>query len=273
MRYTEVNEGSMERRYGGNRRQPMDTLAAFEFIKANCMQAYEGDPIYRGVTRGNTPGAKIVDPASAAPRGSANTKSYFGILMDNLPAWRAYPKRSKSLICSTSQRYAQAFGVVHRMFPVDGTAIGICRERDVWDSFHAGDVPRINEALVALGREFLHKELSEVPGEFFAEVELLTEHLDQIGGLERVPDSHILKPLIKMSKRLGTNDLKTILAKIVDPEENDFKLVPIDNFVMIEGEREIWYSGKSVMLPKPLWGQLDHFIHLGLKPDNIAGSD
>ena len=255
-----LDEGMMDREYNGSRRQPIETEQAFEFIRSNCREAIESTPIYRGVKRSQTDGAKIVDTAGAAPRLSANTHSYVGMLMDNLPGWRGYPKRNKSLICTNYQDYAQSYGAVHRMFPINGTKIGICQDVDVWSSFNGFYVPNLNEALAELSKHFLHSKLSETPGEFFSQIELITEHLDQIGGIERASNKHLYKPLITMSSRLGTNDLKTILAKLMDPVENEFKLTSIENFFNITGRREVWFEGKAVMLPESLWQPFSEFI-------------
>jgi hypothetical protein len=113
----------------------------FAKIEGRCSDALEacsnGKMIFRG-TRINTLPVMLVDP-SASQRKSANTENYYTLLIDNLPSWQNYPKRSKSLICSTSRHVAELFsqdndknGGVYIVLPFNGAKIGICPQRDIW---------------------------------------------------------------------------------------------------------------------------------------------
>lgn len=71
------------------------------------------------------------------PRKSANTYNYYTLFMDNHPLWKSYPKRSESFICTTDMNKADIYGSRFAVFPVDGSNIGVCPSRDLWDSFSA----------------------------------------------------------------------------------------------------------------------------------------
>jgi hypothetical protein len=65
---------------------------------------------------------------------SAGVKSNHGtLLMDNLPSWSNFPKRSQSLIGTTDVNTHLTFGS-HRYFviPFDGARFGICPAGDLW---------------------------------------------------------------------------------------------------------------------------------------------
>jgi len=57
------------------------------------------------------------------------------LLMDNLPSWKAYPKRSKSIICATEKNNSSSYGRVYYIYPTDECDIGIVPANDVWDGF------------------------------------------------------------------------------------------------------------------------------------------
>ena len=111
---------------------------AVEIFKKNN-KSYTGyrKHIFRG-TRGLFADFAYVRP-STSERKSANTTNYYTLLMSNLPAWEKYPKRNRSMICSTNFHNAKSYGGEHdnlyHVFPKDGAKIGVCPENDIWWSF------------------------------------------------------------------------------------------------------------------------------------------
>ena len=82
-----------------------------------------------------------VDPSKSKQlRVSANTDNYYTLVIDNSPEWKDYPKRSKSLICSTDRGYADSFGEVYRVYPINGAKIGVCPGDDIWNAGHVANV-------------------------------------------------------------------------------------------------------------------------------------
>jgi len=85
----------------------------------------------------------FVDPtARTTERKSANTYNYYTLWMDNDPAWASFPKRSRSLICSTSLNIASSYkgqgGKPMVVIPVENCTIGVCSAADLWESFRFG---------------------------------------------------------------------------------------------------------------------------------------
>jgi hypothetical protein len=106
-----------------------------KLVSENCKGFLEkGLPkIYRGDS--DIGKYKLVDPKSINRR-SANTSNYYTLLMDNLEVWKEFPKRSKSLICSTDTYIAETFGEINVVIPFDGCRIAFCPYGDLWDSFN-----------------------------------------------------------------------------------------------------------------------------------------
>jgi hypothetical protein len=99
-------------------------------------------PIYRGVRvfkyeKTNRDFVKIlkVQP-SKFKRQAANTHNFYIDLMDGSPLWEGYPKRSKSIICSTNYKYANDYGEVFRVIPLkENETFAVCSENDAFLSF------------------------------------------------------------------------------------------------------------------------------------------
>jgi hypothetical protein len=95
----------------------------------------EGNKIYRGLKQYYE--AYQIDPKkSKTLRRSAYVGSnYYTLMIDNLPSWKDYPKRSQSIICTTSYPKAKGYGNVYIIFPKDNAKIGVCIDDDIFMSF------------------------------------------------------------------------------------------------------------------------------------------
>ena len=83
---------------------------AVVIVKKNCMKAYnayknESSQIFRGIDESSY-SCGYIDPKKGVRR-SANTTNHYTLIMDNSSKWTKYPKRSQSIICSSSQRSAE----------------------------------------------------------------------------------------------------------------------------------------------------------------------
>jgi hypothetical protein len=72
------------------------------------------------------------DPLFLSKDVSAGSKHH-QLLMDNLPSWSDFPKRSKSIIGMTGHTYGYSYGT-HRYFiiPFDGAEFGVSPDEDLW---------------------------------------------------------------------------------------------------------------------------------------------
>ena len=124
------------------RSKPISSEQAKDLLQKNCQQItkyYATTPkrIYRGIMEANFPYA-IVEP-SKYTRLSLNTSNFYTILFDNmLLNWDSFPKRSKSIICSTTENTASVFsndGSYYTVYPYDNAKIAFAPTEDFWDSF------------------------------------------------------------------------------------------------------------------------------------------
>ena len=113
---------------------------AIDLINKNCsniLNKYRKDEhkrIWRGLLQ--TGNWHFTDPSKGEHRRSkGQIGEYYTLLMDNLPNWKAYPKRSRSVICTTSRNDSRNYGYAHIVFPYDNAKFGVAPEGDIWISF------------------------------------------------------------------------------------------------------------------------------------------
>lgn len=93
---------------------------------------------YRGIDSEFNGSFGFVQPSKFKRESMWANRNTYTVLIDNLPSWSAYPKRSKSVIMTTSRNNAQGRAgnnIPYIMFPVNNSKIGICPDDDIWDSF------------------------------------------------------------------------------------------------------------------------------------------
>lgn len=134
-----------------DRTQSIQKEEAIGLIKKNCMKHVKGlkngsrATIYRGTWSNIRTGYGVLDPRKGTPRESANTSNHMTLLMDNLPSWKKFPLRSRSVICSTDKRTAYNFGDRYYVYPYDKCIFGTAPAGDVWGAFEALGVDSVDE--------------------------------------------------------------------------------------------------------------------------------
>ena len=129
---------------------PLDDV--IKILKSKCAKSIwmisSDRPIYRGDWYVNEiPGGKeaaqkastafIVD-TSATQRKSTNTYNFYTEIFDSHPKMKAYPKRSRSFICTTSRKMAADYAGhdgtgLWRIIPYDTAKVGIVGKPDIWN--------------------------------------------------------------------------------------------------------------------------------------------
>jgi hypothetical protein len=66
-------------------------------------------------------------------RFSTDNPNEYTLLMDNLPDWKLYPKRSKSFICTLGNSHMS--GNMYYIIPLDGSKWGVAPEFDIFHCF------------------------------------------------------------------------------------------------------------------------------------------
>lgn len=124
----------------GSRMKPLDDENTKIILSTKCRRSVkeylsqDRGYIWRGVYNRRVTNYQGVGKGEE-PRKSANTYNYYTLFMDNHPSWKSYPKRSESFICTTAGSKANSYGSRFAVFPLDGSNIGVCPERDLWESF------------------------------------------------------------------------------------------------------------------------------------------
>lgn len=107
-----------------------------EMLVDHCDTAIDnarvGNYIYRGDRKWTE--QYVAFDSSLSVRASDNGRNYYTMLMDTLPAFNGFPKRSKSLITSSTKSKAKPYGDMYRIYPHQDAKVGICQWKDIWDT-------------------------------------------------------------------------------------------------------------------------------------------
>ena len=112
-----------------------DVGEAISILNKNCKSGLaaiaSGSLLYRGFKRlkSGESGFTIIDTANAE-RTSKDTNNLYQLMMDTSSAFRCYPSRSNSLICSTDVYTASVYGDTYVIFPFDGTLLAVSKQSD-----------------------------------------------------------------------------------------------------------------------------------------------
>ena len=108
-------------------------------------RGYVAPKVFRGIQEASHTTLRV-DPRTSTRR-SANTSNYYTLWMDNDKAWRSFPNRSKSIICTTSYEKATQYAtsnesMVYAVWPEEEyTSFGVCPTPDLWTSFECSVHP------------------------------------------------------------------------------------------------------------------------------------
>ena len=224
----------------------MDLNDAINTIKTDCSNQYNNTtPIYRGVRESKK--ALYIDPKSGKPRKSANTSNIYTYVIDNSPKWKKYPKRSRSIICSTDSHYSASFGWVYKVFPFNGSKIGVCSGSDMWASIselstYDLDLDSFNYSIRSLFYTYNIRYDESTYKSFKNSINKLNTYINDDYELfeENIDYSSILTKFKK-----GDN-LYQFIENILDPRKNDFELKKAGD--KLPERREVWTDGKSIMI-------------------------
>jgi hypothetical protein len=207
-----------------------EELRSFLTSKSNFVKYWRrgGKVIYRGNPKLDSNLSYKAFP-SQYTRKSKNTKNYYTLIIDNLPSWNQYPKRSKSLVCSLSKHYAAsyAFGNPHILIPIKNAKVGICSKADIWYSFSEFSPDNLNEDIDRLVK-ILYK-ISNEDDKFATTPTSWEELLNIFSYTDTVKDSlqnykHELGRYFSIY--LDKNEtLYNFIEKLFDPASNDFDLI------------------------------------------------
>jgi len=204
-----------------------------------------------------------IDPKSGT-RASQNTGNYYTLIMDNSTMWKKYPKRSKSVVCSINGQCGSKFP--YRVFPKNGSKIGVCKENDLWFSFRKSfdmTLDLMNNTLEILFNLASEKVTEDVQisydkslpviknackrfDKWFENIKYDKKELEKIIDQDRYSSYYSDKALDVLSGYNG--DLYTLIETKLSPEKNGFKLITTSNLNVGGAKKEMWTDGECLMV-------------------------
>jgi len=126
--------------------------------------------------------------------------------------------------------YALGYGTVYRIFPVNGTPIGICPSMDFWMFPYLRKQADLNIA-----------ELDDV-------IERLSWKV-----LKRAPSSTNASALINDLEEIGAvSPIIRQIAELLDPTSNQISVASVGS--ELPAGREVWFDGKAIsVLERETW--------------------
>jgi len=237
---------------------------AIGIINSKCKKARDeyvksGTCLYRGMKKSGD--FYQIDPTSS-PRRSQYTDNYYTLIMDNDPRWSKFPKRSESLICSTSIYKAKIYGNnTMLVFPYDNANYGVCPEDDIWQGFsntmghmRLGDANSILKRLHS-GMEFKTDiDKVETYKELMVEIDRISHRLDTIKTMKKEDEYYRVPFKIDdnefVDKWQWEGTFKDWYLKLFNPTVNDFFATRDIKKVFSTGvkNKEIWTDSKAIMI-------------------------
>ena len=210
-------------------------FALDKFIKYN-ISIYRGSDTYNKSIQFIDPTLRHTSRISAMDIGN-----YYTVWMDNDSKWSNFPKRGKSLICSSYS--TEFYGSPRIVVPLVNTKIGICPESDIWKSF---------KSVYSLGdfsewlRDTAFKDFNHDPQNItYPQLINMLKNID-IGEMH-LPytfTSWFKKEMLDASNNNGLEMMNVIL----DPIKNKFILTTWNELDHFNKDCELWSSAPCLLI-------------------------
>jgi hypothetical protein len=229
------------------------------YIEKNCSNIaayYEKNykRIFRGVR-------SIADYAKVNPakhtRKSSNLENYYTLLIDNDPAWSAFPKRSKSIICATSADVAAEYGTVYVVYPRNNAKIAVCPSSDIWNAFTFNselDLPSFIRSLRQISKLINNPLPDDNWKDFYAalltiekRIRTLTDGKFNVFIRQFVYTDYAgsrLRSILNSIRTAKNVSFKQELFKLLSPQK--FKIIKPGQDLPSEGN-EVWTDSESIL--------------------------
>lgn len=229
-----------------------------KYIKNNCKNALKGTKIFRG-TPSYSEFFYFIQPKQSKERISPYAdENYYNLLLSNLPSWKKFPPRNKSIICTTDEENAEVRtgkGLVYLVLPRDGAKIGVCPSIDIWWSFSESKINNLNEFNVVLDtlfyymlpRSIRNSGLDRSYEQFVKACKMADDIEDKenvVSKSRMLSDStwEWVLPYIWGEKK----NLLDLIEETLSPDSNGFKLAKIGDTLPLNNE--VWLDEDSIMV-------------------------
>lgn len=229
---------------GGTRTAVVSATALISWVETHAMGYLKGkNLIYRGVDQ---TGFRLGDPTKGEPRVSANAANNYTIWMDNNPAFKGTPRRSRSFICSTDPHKAHGFGEVHIVIPEDSAKVGIVGKQDLWDVDVIQNID-IN-ALNSITEHVFHK-LGLGTQKTYEDLVRALKDVTLTELEEKIPEFRLpmMKTIVEEMVKRKCQNLFDLWEKVVTPDL--FKYSTGKEISSFSGRSEVWIEGTCAFIP------------------------
>ena len=208
---------------------------------------------YRGINDEFNSSFGFIQPSKYTRESMWAGHNTYTLLIDNLPSWSAFPKRSKSVIMTTNKNNAQSRAgnnIPYIIFPVNNSKIGICSKSDIWDSF-----PKLTSRFQLIHLNGFNRMIGELIIWFGDEM----YDQDDWNDLKKLFNTAIPDPEseegYKAEQTIDRYDLEPFVGKklsdaifpYLDPKKNGFKLFTPRNKIP-DSDLETWTDGDCYLL-------------------------
>jgi hypothetical protein len=229
-------------------------------------------------------GSYFVVDRSKKERRSRDTNNFYTALIDILPSWSEYPKRSYSVIALAAsigisyydvQTLTEDYGkYCYRVFPKNGAKIAVANSSDAFTSFSNLD-KRLRTGIATWTDEFPasmnkclekldvqgHEEsymysLSDITGviekwQKYITKDVFLDYLKNNRGWNCEPKIHEIR--IKDIEDNFHGDWMDYLNDLLDPSKNGFSLIGVDNLnscpSISSRSLEVWTDSHCLLIP------------------------
>ena len=203
--------------------------------------------IYRGMKSSIEYG--FIDPTKFTRMSAYAQFNYYTLLMDEiLPSWSNMPKRSKSIICSSSIGRAKDYGNTYIVYPYNTSRIAVSPESDIWDTFVYLPVHPLDNL-----NDFIDDVVSffKISGsdnkkilETFKIMNRLKEYMND--DEKKLLNYNDFSYVFNDFKKSNHKDFLTYLNELMRPTKNNIKLYYPKNYTS-KDDNEIWIEGPCLL--------------------------
>jgi hypothetical protein len=212
-------------------------------VKIHCSEAVtalkQGRNVFKGFTNLDND-FYLTDP-KLKTRKSQNTTNYYTTLMDNLLIWSKFPKRSQSLICTTSLRVAASFDEPFHVLPFNGARFGVCPESDLWYTNMTSAYSENKIFIDSLNSFYRFNNI--IDDSYYKFIDYFMMNKDNLKFNDWDDISSLFKSIRKVKNR---EEVIKFFEKLYDPKRLGFKLSNIEK-LPIES-REVWTDSKAYLI-------------------------
>ncbi|HET8688269.1 MAG TPA: hypothetical protein VFM18_16755 [Methanosarcina sp.] len=224
----------------------LEVKKAVKLLNQYCTEslALIHNPIWRGM-RNHDKSIVFIDTPTGS-RESQNTSNYYTVLIDNSPYFKGWPKRSKSLICSSGSSYASGYSWgsgLYAIFPFDGAKIAVCPKRDMWETNLKIPELKKNFTGTVANMDQFNRWLEDIGfGESYQNMVKFTQTPRFANFMKR----HYPK--------IPPQNFLPILQKALSPQMAGFKLYSIQEYAAAAPKnQELWIGDKVIALRRDMY--------------------